>query len=63
MHPSDSTRIECPYCGESIEIAVDASAGPQDYIEDCQVCCKPIRLRVRVGADGEAAVTARGEDD
>ncbi|HEY8682184.1 MAG TPA: CPXCG motif-containing cysteine-rich protein, partial [Rhodanobacter sp.] len=36
--------ISCPYCGEPIEILVDASAGDQHYIEDCQVCCRPIKL-------------------
>ena len=38
--------IQCPYCGESIEVQVDTSAGEQNYIEDCQVCCRPIELRL-----------------
>lgn len=37
-----SSDIHCPYCGERIGILLDASAGEQDYIEDCQVCCRPI---------------------
>lgn len=36
--------IHCPYCGESIEVIVDDSAGDQRYIEDCQVCCRPITV-------------------
>ena len=43
----DSAWINCPYCGESLEVAVDYSAGEQDYIEDCQVCCRPIELQLR----------------
>jgi hypothetical protein len=27
-----------------LQIQVDLSAGNQDYIEDCQVCCQPIHL-------------------
>ncbi len=47
------TRIvQCPYCGETIEIAVDTSAGNQEYTEDCQVCCRPIVFRLVTDADG-----------
>ena len=63
MYSSESTHIDCPYCGEPLEIAVDASVGDQDYIEDCQVCCKPIQFRIRVDADGEVSVDVRSEDE
>ena len=36
--------IHCPFCGESISILLDLSAGGQSYIEDCQVCCRPIQI-------------------
>ena len=36
--------VQCPYCGESFETAVDWSAGAFRYIEDCHVCCQPIEL-------------------
>ncbi len=55
--------ISCPYCGEPIEILIDASAGDQRYIEDCQVCCRPIALSVQVDADGDAQVHAAGENE
>ncbi|OOG50963.1 CPXCG motif-containing cysteine-rich protein [Rhodanobacter sp. C01] len=55
--------IACPYCGETIEILVDASAGDQLYIEDCQVCCRPITLSIRIDADGEAQLSATSEND
>ena len=63
MHPSESARINCPYCGEPIEITVDVSAGQQDYIEDCQVCCKPMQVRIRVSAEGTSSIDVRSEDD
>lgn len=44
--------IQCPYCGEPFETQVDASAGSSSYIEDCQVCCRPIELSLEVAADG-----------
>jgi len=63
MHPSEFSRVDCPYCGELCEIAVDASAGRQEYVEDCQVCCKPIQLSIRIGADGAPSIAARREDE
>ena len=40
-------KIQCPYCGEYMEVLLDASVEFQDYIEDCQVCCQPINFVVR----------------
>lgn len=59
----DGHVIGCPYCGEEIEILIDPSAGDQDYVEDCQVCCKPINLRIRFDSEGDASVTARSDDE
>ena len=54
--------VQCPYCGETIQILLDASAGSQRYIEDCQVCCRPIVVSASVG--GEAVrVSVRAEND
>ena len=44
--------VQCPYCGESFETAVDWSAGSFRYIEDCQVCCQPIELAGEVDDQG-----------
>lgn len=45
-------QVQCPYCGELIELQIDSSAGDQAYIEDCSVCCRPID--VRLSNDGES---------
>jgi hypothetical protein len=42
----------CPYCGERFETRVDVSAGAQEYIEDCEVCCRPIALSVELEDSG-----------
>lgn len=54
----DALTIACPYCGETFDALVDASAGDADYIEDCAVCCRPILMRLRVGSDGELSLDA-----
>lgn len=49
--------IVCPHCGEAIEIALDAGSGSrQEYVEDCEVCCRPWRVSVHYGSDGHADV-------
>ena len=59
---SDETK-PCPYCGETLEIVVDCSVEDQAYIEDCQVCCRPMNLSVTVDEDGMPTVIALQEDD
>ena len=44
----------CPYCGQEISMVLDVSAGTQAYIEDCEVCCKPVEIRFDV-EEGEPA--------
>lgn len=46
----------CPHCAQSIESAADPSQGAnQSYIEDCQVCCRPLRVEIRIDNDHIAA--------
>ena len=55
-------KISCPYCGEPIDIVVDVSAGGQSYIEDCQVCCRPMNLSFEVADDELATLTVERGD-
>lgn len=63
MPEVSETNISCPYCGESISVLVDDSLPSQSYIEDCQVCCRPIVMDVTVGFDGVVTVTVRSENE
>jgi hypothetical protein len=40
----EEAQITCPFCWETLTILLDLSLPEQDYIEDCQVCCQPIRI-------------------
>ena len=52
-----NAMVSCPYCGESVEIAVDPGSGNlQDYVEDCPVCCQPWSVRVSYQPDGQVDV-------
>jgi hypothetical protein len=56
--------VVCPYCGEENEIGIDAGSGNyQDYVEDCQVCCRPWRLTVSYDDEGNARIIAAPLDD
>jgi len=36
--------FSCPYCAAQISMLIDSSIHSQDYVEDCEVCCNPIRI-------------------
>jgi hypothetical protein len=55
--------IGCPYCGESIEVLIEPSDSDQQYIEDCQVCCKPINFLVSESSNGELSVSVYSDDE
>lgn len=59
----DTVSAFCPYCGEKIELLVDGSAGNQEYIEDCQVCCRPINVIMAVDERGEIDVFLSAENE
>ncbi|MGD2052725.1 MAG: CPXCG motif-containing cysteine-rich protein [Gammaproteobacteria bacterium] len=59
---TETVSIQCPYCGESIEIVIDASIALQNYIEDCSVCCRPIELSVNIAGE-EILVDAKRDDE
>jgi cysteine-rich CPXCG protein len=63
MERDDEATVVCPYCGEPNVIGLDPAGGKaQDYVEDCQVCCQPWRVRVRYGRGGRVEVTAETAD-
>ena len=36
--------FQCPYCWEDISMLLDTSLTHSSYIEDCEVCCRPIQI-------------------
>jgi hypothetical protein len=58
-----SCPVTCPYCGEPIELLLDGSAGEQDYVEDCPVCCRPINVHVAVDDGGGPRAQVAGENE
>lgn len=59
----DYVERSCPYCGEPCLLAIDLSVTEQDYIEDCQVCCRPMRVSIQAADPQQLQVTLRSEDE
>jgi hypothetical protein len=58
LQSTQFVAIQCPYCGERFETAVDLSAGSFTCVEDCQVCCQPIEIACVVDDAGALAGVA-----
>ena len=63
MQALSESNIQCPYCGESITVIIDCSVETQEYIEDCQVCCRPITFKVSVDGEDEPLISIFRDDD
>jgi hypothetical protein len=61
--PTGFVTVQCPYCGERFETAVDLSAGSFSYVEDCQVCCQPIELTSEMDDRGAFVGVIAGRAD
>lgn len=55
--------ISCPYCGEPLGVLIDPEDFGQEYIEDCQVCCRPINFMITTDEMGEMKVQVRADDE
>ena len=42
--------VTCPYCGEQVEIYLEDDMSGT-FVQDCEVCCNPWRLRLRGRGD------------
>lgn len=63
MREPDEIVIDCPYCGEPLDVLVDTSSGPQQYYEDCSVCCRPILFILSEDAAGELILDIKRDDE
>ena len=39
-----SENVQCPFCGQEFEVAIDTSVPFQRFTTDCQVCCRPFEI-------------------
>ena len=59
----DAVEVSCPYCGESSTVSVSGEEEDEEFVQDCPVCCRPWKVRIRVRRDGSADVTVAAEGE
>lgn len=51
-------QVTCPHCAEEFTLHLDpGGGGEQEYVEDCEICCRACRVLVTWDEDGEAEVS------
>lgn len=60
----EQRSVDCPCCGERFVALVDPADGDSEYIQDCEICCQPLRFALTVdAATGAVTLTVRRTDD
>ncbi len=55
-------EFRCPYCGSSNIISLESQSRQYEVVTDCETCCKPIVVRVRM-VEGSSELEVRGENE
>lgn len=40
----DTATVNCPFCGQSMELVLDTNLASQRFVTDCEVCCRPFEV-------------------
>ncbi|MBT8131242.1 MAG: CPXCG motif-containing cysteine-rich protein [Gammaproteobacteria bacterium] len=43
--------VTCPSCWEQHTVTIDLTESDRHFIEDCHVCCNPMRIDFEIDAD------------
>jgi len=57
---SDEFLVTCPFCGEHSEIYVEPDV-TGSFVQDCEVCCNPWRVRVSRDGGGRSVEVSRAD--
>jgi len=58
MQTDDIITWTCQYCGEENELWIDLTIeDEQDFIEDCETCCRPNRIIITHDKENKERVT------
>jgi len=53
-------KIQCPFCGQSFDVAIDTTIANQCFTTDCEVCCRPFEVRAECEAGEILSVAVAG---
>jgi transcription elongation factor Elf1 len=40
----EPASVQCPFCGQEFELAIDTSVSSQRFTTDCEICCRPFEV-------------------
>ena len=64
MISEQEISTHCPYCDAPISFVCELFSGSQSYVEDCEVCCKPIQISYDTDEeDGIIGLTVKRLDE
>ena len=63
MHTEEEYHFSCPYCGSKISMLFESLSEPQEYTEDCEVCCRPIVVKFKTSEFSDLNVEIKKTDD
>lgn len=52
--------VTCPYCAESVTIAIEEDVRGS-FVQDCEICCNPWLVRVSRYHDGTDVSVSRAD--
>ncbi len=56
MKIQETLSLQCPYCGEIMEIQIDCMEGNQELTEECSLCFQPVTVAVMFSDNGVSSV-------
>ena len=64
MTLESNENFYCPYCGQSNELLVDFTGGNnQRFVLDCETCCAPISIRLKIRGQNILEIDIRKENE
>ena len=64
MSLEQSEDFLCPYCGQTNPLSIDFAGGSrQRFVVDCEVCCAPIVVHLKMNGQEILSVEVRKENE
>ncbi len=63
MESEQEVFFQCPYCWQTISMIFERLYPDQEYIEDCEVCCRPIEVSYTLSDEEDILVQAKSLHD
>lgn len=63
MQGEEEVFFQCPYCWQKISMLLESYYPNQEYIEDCEVCCRPILISYQKNADEDISIDVKSLND